>query len=182
MVDALNGTGTGGSTPNRLSELSSEEFLKIIFTELQKQDPLQPNDSSKLLEQLSSIRSIQSDIELSDQLKSIVTQNQLASAGAMIGNIVSGLDQDNKRVIGQVLSVSRTADGPILNLHNGKRVALDQVDEMTLPPVGEPEDPEDPDETGETGTDTNTDTGNNTGNNGEGTNGTGTGNETETGT
>ena len=106
-------SSTSGATPNRLSELSSEQFLKIIFTELQQQDPLQPNDSSKLLEQLSSIRSIQSDIELSDQLKSIVTQNQLASAGTMIGNYVSGLSIDNQRVIGQVVSVSRTSEGPV---------------------------------------------------------------------
>ncbi|HPO93794.1 MAG TPA: flagellar hook capping FlgD N-terminal domain-containing protein, partial [Phycisphaerales bacterium] len=128
-------SSTSGATPNRLSELSSEQFLKIIFTELQQQDPLQPNDSSKLLEQLSSIRSIQSDIELSDQLKSIVTQNQLASAGTMIGNYVSGLSIDNQRVIGQVVSVSRTSEGPVLNLHNGYRVKLDNIDEMTLPPL-----------------------------------------------
>lgn len=136
-VEALSNnasSGTGATAPNRFSDLSSEQFLKIIFTELQKQDPLQPNDSSKLLEQLSSIRSIQSDIELSGQLKSIVTQNQLASAGAMIGNYVSGLDENNVRVIGQVASVSRTKDGPVLNLSNGARVRFDQVDEMALPP------------------------------------------------
>ena len=189
MVDALQAAGSGSSTtaPNRLSDLSSEDFLKIIFTELQKQDPLQPNDSSKLLEQLSSIRSIQSDIELSDQLKSIVTQNQLSSAGSLIGNIVSGLDESDQRVIGQVVSVSKTKDGPILNLHNGKRVPLDQVDEMTLPPVN-PQNNGGTGNTGgtggtgnETGTTPGADTpGGTTG--GDGTGGSGTGNETETGT
>ena len=42
--------GAGGS--NRFNELSSEDFMKIIFTELQQQDPFEPNDSSALLEQL----------------------------------------------------------------------------------------------------------------------------------
>lgn len=126
---------SGSQTVDRFSDLSSEEFLKIIFTELQKQDPLAPNDSSKLLEQLSSIRSIQSDIELSGQLKSIVTQNQLASAGGLIGKVISGLDENAVRVMGEVVSVSRTRDGPVLNLKTGERVAFDQVDRMLAAPT-----------------------------------------------
>ena len=38
--------------------LGSEEFLKIILTELTSQDPLSPNDTSALLDQISTIRSI----------------------------------------------------------------------------------------------------------------------------
>ena len=52
---------SGTTTPNGFSALTSEQFIKVIFTELSKQDPLQPSDSSKLLEQLSSIRSIQAE-------------------------------------------------------------------------------------------------------------------------
>ena len=37
---------------SRFNDMSSEEFMKIIFTELQQQDPFKPNDSSALLEQL----------------------------------------------------------------------------------------------------------------------------------
>ena len=58
--------GTTGS--NRFNELSSEDFMQIIFTELQQQDPFEPNDSSALLEQLNSIRAIESDIELTKNL------------------------------------------------------------------------------------------------------------------
>ena len=63
----------GGSTgTNRFNELSSEDFLQIIFTELQQQDPFEPNDSSALLEQLNSIRAIESDIDLTKKLEDIV--------------------------------------------------------------------------------------------------------------
>lgn len=58
------------STPSRFSDMSSEDFIKIIFTELSNQDPFQPNDSAALLKQLDSIRSIESDVKLTDQLQS----------------------------------------------------------------------------------------------------------------
>lgn len=121
------------AAPNGFSELTSESFMKIIFTELSKQDPLEPNDSGKLLEQLSSIRNIQADVDMSSKLESIVTQNQLSSAAGMIGKLVSGVSDRNERVIGRVASVSRTGEGPALNLSTGERVLMDNVDEIVEP-------------------------------------------------
>jgi flagellar basal-body rod modification protein FlgD len=145
---ATTGTG-GGAAPNAFSELTSEEFVKIMFTELTNQDPLKPSDSSALLEQMSSLRSIQSDIELTKRLDSLVSQNQLAAAGSLLGQIVSGLTENNERVFGRVIGVSRTDSGPVLNLNNGYRVPFRLVDEMVDPSVFEqppapPDEEEDP--------------------------------------
>lgn len=134
-MDGVSGTSGFGATttsPTRdaFSSLTSSEFVKIMFTELSNQDPLKPNDSSQMLEQLSSLRSIQSDIDLGDKLTAVVTQNQLATAGALIGKWVTGLTPQNERVIGEVDSVSRTDDGIFLNLTNGYRVPFSNVDNM----------------------------------------------------
>ena len=102
--------------------------MKIIFTELQQQDPFSPNDSSALLEQLNSIRSIESDISMGKQLESIVFQNQLAGAGNLIGKRISGLTVDNERVAGQVKSVTRAGDEISLLLHNNWVVPMDNVE------------------------------------------------------
>jgi hypothetical protein len=66
----------GQRTPNRFNEMTSEDFMKIIFTELENQDPLQPNDTSALLDQLGSIRSIESDVKLTEQLQALVRENR----------------------------------------------------------------------------------------------------------
>lgn len=129
-IDSTLPPGSPSSAPNGFSALSSEDFMKIIFTELQNQDPMKPNDSSALLDQMSSLRSIQSDMDLSRQLQTLVTQNQLASAGNLIGEFVTGLTFGNQRASGWVVSISRTADGPILNLDNGYRLPFDNVDEI----------------------------------------------------
>ena len=144
-IGSITGLSNPVPAPNAFSDLTSEEFVKIMFTELSNQDPLKPNDSAALLEQMSSLRSIQSDIELSSKLEAMVSQNQLAAAGGLIGKYVSGVSTGNLRVEGEVISVSRTSDGPVLNLSNGYRVAFENVDEMVDPSVFE--DPEDPDDT-----------------------------------
>ncbi len=132
-IGSISGLSNPAAQPNAFSDLTSEEFVKIMFTELANQDPLKPNDSAALLEQMSSLRSIQSDIDLSNKLDAMVSQNQLASAGALIGKYVSGISTANLRVEGSVVSISRTTDGPVLNLSNGYRVPFDNVDEMIDP-------------------------------------------------
>lgn len=121
-------------TPNAFGQLNSEQFVKIMFTELSKQDPTKPTDSNALLQQMSSLRTIQSSIDLSKQLESLVTQNQFSAAGTLIGRYVNGLDENYNRVTGQVISVSRTKDGPMLTLATGERLAFDKVDTMVDAP------------------------------------------------
>ena len=124
----------GGSTgTNRFNELSSEDFMKIIFTELQQQDPFEPNDSSALLEQLNSIRAIESDIDLTKNLESIVFQNQLATAGNMIGKTIEGLTATNDRVVGNVFAVIREGDKVTLQLDTGWEVPADNVQVIVDP-------------------------------------------------
>lgn len=142
------GSVSGLSSPvtkNAFSDLTSEEFVRIMFTELANQDPLKPNDSSALLEQMSSLRSIQSDIDLSSKLQAMVSQNQLAAAGGLIGKYISGISTGNLRVEGEVISVSRTREGPVLNLSNGFRVRFENIDEMIDPSLfNDPADPAGP--------------------------------------
>lgn len=110
------------------STLGTEEFVKIIFAELAQQDPLAPSDSKALLQQLSSLRSIQSDVDLSQRLASLVGQNELAAASGLIGRRISGISEDLLRTEGVVASVSRTSAGATLNLRSGERVPMSGVD------------------------------------------------------
>lgn len=127
----------GAAGTNRFNELSSEDFMKIIFTELQQQDPFEPNDSSALLDQLNSIRQIESDISMTEKLENIVFQNQLSSAGNLLGKTVQGILPTGDRVAGSVLSVLREGDTVSLELSSGWLLPMDNVeiivDPSTLP-------------------------------------------------
>lgn len=132
-VDALSSSSRGGTIGNAFGSLDSSQFVKIIFSELSNQDPLAPSDSKALLEQISTIRTIQSSIDLTDKLQTLVGQEEWTSAAGLIGKRVSGLSDELARVEGTVKSVSRTADGAVLNLESGKRVPVQYVDEVLAP-------------------------------------------------
>lgn len=131
-VDALTGSQTGTSGVNSFSGMSSDDFMKIVLSELSKQDPLKPNDTSALIQQISQIRSIQSDIDLSSTLKSLVKDDQFSTAAGLIGTNISGLTETNLRVTGIVTAVSRTDSGAVLTLFTGERVPMSKVDEISV--------------------------------------------------
>lgn len=132
-IGDISAAGPVRNTPSQFSQMSSEDFIKIIFTELANQDPFEPTDSSALLQQLSSIRSIESDIRLTQQLESLVQENQLASAGNLIGKIVGGLTEDHNRVAGWVVSVHREGSKVYLELDNGWMMPMRSVETIFDP-------------------------------------------------
>lgn len=145
-ISAIGGSSSpASSSVNGFSSLSSEEFVEIIFAELTNQDPLEPNDSKALIDQLSSLRSIESDIALTENLNSLVEQTQFAAAAGLVGQVVGGLTLSGDRVLDLVVSVSNTAEnGAVLNLFDGDQIPFSHVEEILGPlPEAEPE-PETP--------------------------------------
>lgn len=115
---------------NAFAELSSEEFINILVTELTQQDPFEPNDSAAILEQLSSLRNIESQVSLQDQLKTMVDQNAISSASGMIGQLVKGLDANNHAIEGLVESVVIENGNPVLKLSDGSRIEASRITDV----------------------------------------------------
>lgn len=116
---------------NAFADLDSGQFLNILMTELTNQDPFEPNDSQAMLEQLSSLRNIESQAALKDQLEALVLQNNISQAGSLLGKVVEGLTGNGDKLTGQVVSV-RVVDGEAeLELDTGRSLPLDRVTRMT---------------------------------------------------
>lgn len=84
------------------SGLTAEDFLKLLITELQNQDPTEPLGNEQLLAQLSSMRELQSNIELSDTLTEITVGQSLTQAAGLIGKEIEGQADDQPAVAGVV--------------------------------------------------------------------------------
>src|SRR5215207_10413499 len=97
------GSGSVGSKKN--FELKTEDFIKMMITQLQNQDPMEPAKNQELLAQMSQIGQLQSATTLQESLQGMVTQNQIGSAAALIGKNVQGLDTNDDPVTGVVTSV-----------------------------------------------------------------------------
>ncbi len=121
-------SGAGGSTVRSKNfELKTEDFIKMMVTQLQNQDPLEPAKNQELLAQMSQIGQLQSATSLQESLQSMLLQNQVSNAGNLIGKMVEGLDARGDQVNGLVNSVRVTSDGVMLELDNGHQLALGRV-------------------------------------------------------
>ncbi|MGB0766199.1 MAG: flagellar hook assembly protein FlgD [Phycisphaeraceae bacterium] len=133
MSSAIGGAASVINEPNTtpgangFADLTSGEFLQIILSELSNQDPLAPNDTAAILEQLSSIRNIESQTQLDEQLQELVTQNSISTSANMIGKFVNGLDELNNTTEGIVESLSVRDGKPVLNLAGGGELPADRV-------------------------------------------------------
>jgi len=136
MSSAISGaSGASGVQAGAFGSIASEDFINIMIEELSNQDPLAPQDSSKLLDQLSSLRNIESQLSLQQSIETLVLQNQVSSASGMIGKVVTGLTEGNDRVSGLVSSV-RVVDGEaILELDNGYTLSMNRVAEIANLPA-----------------------------------------------
>src|SRR5918992_642390 len=90
------------SAANGGFDLKSEDFIKMMITQLQNQDPLEPAKNEELLAQMSQIGQLQSATSLQESLKGMVLQNQIGAAGNLIGKMVEGLDDMGDDVEGVV--------------------------------------------------------------------------------
>ena len=89
-----------------VSEINSDAFLKLLITELQNQDPLEPMSNQEILEQLGLIREIESNLQLTETLESLSLGQNIATANSMIGRLVAGLTDEAEQVAGRVDGVS----------------------------------------------------------------------------
>ena len=106
-VGATSGaTGTStqvvDSSKTGFNGLSANDFMKMLIAQLQNQDPSEPMSNAELLNQISMMRNLQSNIELSDALKSLSSGDQLTSAAGLIGKSVYTSGQSGEPVSGVV--------------------------------------------------------------------------------
>jgi flagellar basal-body rod modification protein FlgD len=135
ITTSVNNTTTGNQSPKKALALKPEDFIKMMITQLQNQDPLQPAKNEELLAQMSQIGQLQSSTQLQDSLQKMVVQNQIGSASSLIGKFVQGLSDDNKSVSGTVSSI-RVEDNTVrLELDDGTNLPLGNV--ITISPVAE---------------------------------------------
>lgn len=112
------------------ASLTTQDFLKILLSELSHQDPLAPQDSSKLLEQFSSLRNIESQLKFQQTIENLILQWQIGAAGNLIGKLVSGLDDENNQVTGLVTSIRIENRQVYLELDTGQSLAMSRVNQI----------------------------------------------------
>ena len=132
-ASSVNGNSSSSSgaqsatSVNSFNNLSVQDFINMLVAELQNQDPTQPMDNSEILNQVSQIRSIESNDTLDTTLQSVLLGQNVSTGSSLINQTVTGTDPSGNSVTGLVQSVS-VANGTVtLNLSNSDTMTLTNV-------------------------------------------------------
>jgi flagellar basal-body rod modification protein FlgD len=120
-----------------LATLDGDEFMKLMITELQNQDPLEPAKNDELLRQISTIREMELNSTLTNSLTSLVENQRLTQSAALIGQYAlgHGIHPDTGEATllnGVVIGLRFNENGEaILELDTDQELPLKQLDEVT---------------------------------------------------
>ena len=97
---------SASSSADPFSSLSLNDFVTLLVTELQQQDPTQPVDNSTILNEVSQMQAISSNMQLSTTMQSMQLGQSVSTGSSLLGKTVTGVDTNNNPVNGVVDSVT----------------------------------------------------------------------------
>src|ERR1044072_4667165 len=124
-------TSSSGQTPNAadaINNLDLSVFLKLMITELQQQDPLNPLDNKDMLNQIAQIRAVGASDKLTKTLNSVLLGQNITSATNLIGADISALSDDGQAITGTVSRIAIDKGVPKLHVENTPGVTPSTAD------------------------------------------------------
>jgi flagellar basal-body rod modification protein FlgD len=105
-------TASSGDT-SALGALDGDAFLKLFVAQLKYQNPMEPMDSSQMMQQTSQFTQVETLQKLAQSQNTIMGYQQMSTATDLIGKSVTAL-VDGVRTTGTVDRVQVSSSGPIL--------------------------------------------------------------------
>jgi flagellar basal-body rod modification protein FlgD len=115
---ASNPSTSSLTTTDAINDIDLGTFLKLMITELQNQDPLNPLDNKDMLAQISQIREVGATDKLTKTLDAVLLGQSIASATNMIGADISAISDGGESITGIVSRVSIDKGVPKLHVEN----------------------------------------------------------------
>lgn len=136
-VEALSSTSsiqTGTPVRQPLQTLDSDVFMKLLVTQLKYQDPGAPMDTNQMMAQSVQLSMMEKMTELSARAKESFSLQMRTAAAQIVGSEVSFALPDGTSGNGVAASVSFASGVPLVTV-GGRRIPLDSISGITIPPV-----------------------------------------------
>jgi len=125
--ETSNTTAYARATGN--SELGKNEFLKLLVTQLQNQDPMAPTDNTEFIAQLAQFSSLEQMSNLNTSFESLGNYLVVNQATGLIGKTVSLQDDYMNVITGQVEKIVLSGGVPQIVV-NGQEYNINQIYEI----------------------------------------------------
>jgi flagellar basal-body rod modification protein FlgD len=132
MITATTGVGGTtalGATSAAASRVSTDDFLKLLVTQLQNQNPLDPLTNEQFLAQLAQFQALDEMISTSNNTAAMLLGAKLSLAGGLIGRTVTAEGSGGVTITGVVERVV-VEDGEPMLVIGSDRLSVDAVREI----------------------------------------------------
>ncbi|HTI70342.1 MAG TPA: flagellar hook capping FlgD N-terminal domain-containing protein [Candidatus Limnocylindria bacterium] len=106
--------------------LGQDDFLKLLVSQMQSQDPLNPQKDTDFIAQMAQFSSLEQSKSMSAQMTQMNQGQQITQASSMLGKVVLLQGADGQISSGQVTGVTIDGTTPLL-IVNGEGYKLSQV-------------------------------------------------------
>ena len=114
--------------------LDSDDFLTLLITQMQNQDPLEPTDSDQYITQMAQLTSCEQMSKLAEQFQVNAGLQLLSTASSLIGKEVTYTDSVTEEdVTGIVDGVRLNDDNEYVLTIDGEEISLNDVTNITTP-------------------------------------------------
>jgi flagellar basal-body rod modification protein FlgD len=86
-------------------DMEMSDFINLLITQLQYQNPLEPMKNEELMAQMTQIRSLEATNELTERLGTLSDGMELGSAAGLIGKAVYGKAENGQVVSGEAIGL-----------------------------------------------------------------------------
>ncbi|MEN6413188.1 MAG: flagellar hook capping FlgD N-terminal domain-containing protein [Veillonellales bacterium] len=116
-VQSNSGTSAAPKVTNKQSTLGKDDFLKLLVTQMQYQDPLKPMDDTQFVSQMAQFTSL-------EQMQNMNSSMISTQANSMIGKQITWNGSDGQVYYGVVSAVKVTNGTPSLMVGDLDKAAI----------------------------------------------------------
>ena len=127
MIDATTATSTTGAETPASSKpaavggnLGKNDFLRLLTTQLQHQDPMNPQDDMGFIGQMAQFSALEQTTNMAAALERYGTSQQVAQSIGLIGHEVDAEDSTGAKLTGKVDSVNIAAGSIVITVGSTK--------------------------------------------------------------
>lgn len=88
-IATIGNAGTATTPTNPAANIGIQDFLRILTTQLNNQDPLKPMDNTEFVAQLAQFTALQESQQTNDKLDSLLNIQSAAQSVGLIGRTVT---------------------------------------------------------------------------------------------
>lgn len=127
MAVSIIGDGTAAQNQSsnvQASGISQEDFLKILLTQLNYQDPLKPLDNQEFLAQMAQFSSLEQTRQLNDRIDTLLSIQSSTQSIGLLGKTVD-ITTEAGAVTGEVTALTFKGGQPMMTVKVGDQFLTD---------------------------------------------------------